>query len=44
MDSNKNKIKLAYRLLKRFMERYEELSPTAVDDLEYIIELLEEGD
>jgi hypothetical protein len=26
------------------MERYEELSPTAVDDLEYIIELLEEGD
>jgi hypothetical protein len=37
-----NNVQLAYKLLQRFMERYDELSPVAIQDLQYICELLEE--
>jgi hypothetical protein len=42
--NSNNKVQLAYKLLQRFIERYDELSPVAIQDLQYICELLEEED
>jgi hypothetical protein len=41
---DKSKIKLGYKLLNSFIERYPRLSDMAMDELEVIIQLLEEGE